>query len=378
MAEERDLIKFLTEHGEATIEEISIALNMPKYGPNSVYAILYSLKSRNIVERRGSRWALVEHETIPVEATKPAVIETSPSIEKVEKETKAVSETVISRGAQSEGVTAAIEAKAEVTEARYIKPDRLHGTQKSLSSVKTGTLLDTLFYGFDDKPLDGIPASGQFMVIGPLGAGKSLLVSEIALKAASFGHRVLYVTFNDVWVSESQMFDLQSRMKVRASSLRLDWDDIIGNLLVLNPHEVNEEFLEEYNRIITSEEVELAVLDPLNSLEKLGEIKGGAQIPTDILNVNRSHDVTGFFTLHTGLGLNETKRPSTLDQFAYPMDCVISLLPAHLMASGIEVSVRGIEQIRILRIISCRLCSFESRGILVNITRNGLIQPISL
>lgn len=58
MVNEDDVIKFLVEHGESTLEEISSALKIPKYGPNSAYAFLYSLKLKNVVERRGYRLVL--------------------------------------------------------------------------------------------------------------------------------------------------------------------------------------------------------------------------------------------------------------------------------------------------------------------------------
>jgi DNA-binding IclR family transcriptional regulator len=66
MVNEDDIINFLIEHdGEATLDEVSSTLKIPKYGLNSAYALLYSLKSKNIVERKGDKWVLIERRRTP-------------------------------------------------------------------------------------------------------------------------------------------------------------------------------------------------------------------------------------------------------------------------------------------------------------------------
>ena len=60
MAEESDLVGFLRERqGQATLDEISEGLGIPKYGPNSAYALLQLLRSKGVVDRKGEMWVLL-------------------------------------------------------------------------------------------------------------------------------------------------------------------------------------------------------------------------------------------------------------------------------------------------------------------------------
>ena len=59
MVEEKDIIEFLKAHqGKASLNEVAEGLGIPKYGPNSAYATLQSLKNKGLIERRGEQWTL--------------------------------------------------------------------------------------------------------------------------------------------------------------------------------------------------------------------------------------------------------------------------------------------------------------------------------
>ncbi|MBE0520263.1 helix-turn-helix domain-containing protein, partial [Candidatus Bathyarchaeota archaeon] len=46
MVEEKDILEFLKPRdGKASLNEIAEGLGIPKYGPNSAYALLQSLKT---------------------------------------------------------------------------------------------------------------------------------------------------------------------------------------------------------------------------------------------------------------------------------------------------------------------------------------------
>jgi len=369
MVNEDDVIKFLVEHGESTLEEISSALKIPKYGPNSAYAFLYSLKLKNVVERRGSRWALISREeSIPVE-TRPTASETKPSIEgAIESLAKVIKEVIVKERVPTEEM--ATLTTIEVKE-RSLKMEEI----KTLRSLKTGTFLDALFLGFDGKPLNGIPASGQFMIVGPLGAGKSLLASEISLRLASLGHRVLYILLDDSWKSEAQTFDLQSRVKIRADSLNLNWNRITVNLRVLNPRDIDEGIIGEFRGIISSG-IDLIVVDPVNRLLKSGDYGLADRLMTEIIDANRFFGITGIFVVHANMHESSSVQGQFIEQIRYLMDGVISMSPVQTMVSGVEVNVRGLSHLRVVQVISCRLCGFDNNGVLVNIMPSGLIQPI--
>ena len=57
---EEDLLNFLRDRGgEASLEEVSKGLGIPKYGPSSAYAILRALMVKGFVDRKGEKWVLV-------------------------------------------------------------------------------------------------------------------------------------------------------------------------------------------------------------------------------------------------------------------------------------------------------------------------------
>lgn len=81
MAEEKDVLEFLKPRdGKASLNEITEGLGMPKYGPNSVYALLQSLKTKGVIERRGEQWILIGEATaVPT----PSPPQTPPPVEGV-------------------------------------------------------------------------------------------------------------------------------------------------------------------------------------------------------------------------------------------------------------------------------------------------------
>ncbi|MBS7624932.1 AAA family ATPase [Candidatus Bathyarchaeota archaeon] len=362
MVSEEDIIKFLREHGAATLEEISSFLKIPKYGPKSAYEILYSLKSRNIVERRGGTWALIEP-TQPKANTENRKTASVPEIgldklAKTLKETIMEQRTIFETGSQE----------------REVKPRQ----QKTLVGFKTGTFLDELFFGLDGSPLGGIPSSGQIALIGPLGSGKSLLASQIALKVAS-DRKTLFVVLDDVWESE-RSFDLLSRMRIRSAALRVDWSSADRNLCVLNPTDIDDLSVE-YERIVSSGGIDLAIIDPLNKIDALGGREEAGWRISSIINLNRVYGVTGIFVVHDSLTYNEKNYRIPGDHPLSIMDCAILMVPIQYLLSRSDVSfsdIKGAERLRLIKIAYCRLCGFEHRSVLVSISRSGVIQPIEI
>lgn len=73
MAEESDVVRFLKDHkGQTSLENISKGLGVPKYGSNSAYSLLQSLRSKGVVDRKGELWVfLAPEETVPKETAPP-------------------------------------------------------------------------------------------------------------------------------------------------------------------------------------------------------------------------------------------------------------------------------------------------------------------
>jgi len=72
VAEEGDVVGLLRERrGQATLDEVSEGLAIPKYGAGSAYALLQSLRSKNLVDRKGENWVLLTPEASISRETAP-------------------------------------------------------------------------------------------------------------------------------------------------------------------------------------------------------------------------------------------------------------------------------------------------------------------
>ncbi len=369
MASEEDIIKFLMKHnGEATLDEIASSLKIQKYGLNSAYALLYSLKSKNIVERRGDKWVLIKREPSHLVSQKP-----------VEEVVREIAKNLREISPESSNASLKIEVEKRETPAElaFIKPDETHEAIRALRALRTGTILDSLFLRLDGEPLGGIPLSAQIMLIGPMGAGKSLIVNEAALKIADSGKKVLYIAPNDDWSTGLQRFDLQSRMRIRAENLNLSWRRICENLYVFDQQLMKKEFLEKYRQLVADKKIAFSIFDSLNALKPYMDEAGNFhKILEDLIQINRIHDVTSLFTAH----LNPEKfgliaAPETNGFSTYLMDGVVAVTNVRINAQGLNINIKGAESLRVIKVLWCRLCGFVESGILIHITYNGLIQP---
>ncbi|MEM3722793.1 MAG: helix-turn-helix domain-containing protein, partial [Candidatus Bathyarchaeia archaeon] len=207
MVEEKDVVEFLkTREAGASLSEIAEGLGIPKYGPNSAYAILQTLKNKGIVERKGELWALTEEvkpkfiektpmetPTIkPVEGPIPKA-ETAVVAPEIESLVRAMAQTLAEAmktarmpadewELATKPMTAEIREGKEKLEAFVLRPDEAVEAKKPLLGFSTGTFLDNLFLTPEGKGLGGIPICGQFAITGLPGAGKSILVEEIAVR----------------------------------------------------------------------------------------------------------------------------------------------------------------------------------------------------
>jgi hypothetical protein len=282
--------------GKASLSEIAEALSIPKYGPNSAYALLQALKNKGAVERRGELWALIEEAKPKLVEKPPTEMPTAKPVEEPKPKTEAAAvapeiETLVRAMAQTlaeamktarvpadewelatKPMTMEIREGKEKLEAFVLRPDAAVEAKKPLLGFPTGTFLDNLFLTPEGKPLGGIPICGQFAITGLPGAGKSILVEEIAVRVAASGRKVLYATAEDTWKSATPRFDLQSRLKQKADILGLDWEKIRQNLFVLDTVAFPElrdwnTFAETYRYVAEKEKIELAIIDSVTVLE---------------------------------------------------------------------------------------------------------------
>jgi hypothetical protein len=61
---------------------------------------------------------------------------------------------------------------------------------------------------------------------------------------------------------------------------------------------------------------------------------------------------------------------------AHLMDGVIAVADAQINAPGLKTNIKGFKRLKVIWVLNCQICGFEESGILICITRDGLIQLI--
>ncbi len=398
MVEEADIVEFLRVHdGKASLNDVAEGLGIPKYGPNSAYALLQSLKTKGIIERRGELWTLVVEEVKPLEkaaekAPAQPTAEKEVAVPEVEKLMKAMAKTIAEamKTAQTPAdewelatkpMATKIEKKEEKLSSLVLRPDAAPEAKKPLLGFPTGTFIDYFFLTPEGKSLNGVPICGQFAITGLPGAGKSIIVEEIAVRVAASGRKVLFATAEDTWKSATPRFDLQSRLKQKADILGLDWNKIRENLFVLDTVAYPELrdwniFAETYRYVAEKEKIELGIVDSVTVLEayrgalkyRVMELARYNQVNgITALYVNqRSSEVWDSYDMAGGIGL------------AHNLDgtIIVDYGRVYWQDQQIDLAVSRGDFIRVSRVLDCRMSNFERRRIKIDITPDGFLRAL--
>ncbi len=390
MPEESDVIRFLKDNDNQTsLDQISEGLDIAKYGPKSAYALLQSLRSKNVVARKGEMWVLVA----PERATKLAQVEEGAEVEpEVEWVMKAMAKTLAEamKGARAPAdewelatrpMKTEIERKEEKLGSLVLRPDKAPEAKKPLVGMSTGTLLDQLFLTSEGEPLNGVPICGQFAITGLPGAGKSILVEEIGVKVAAAGKKTLFATAEDTWKSATPRFDLQSRMKQKADILDLDWSQIMENLYVLDTVMYPElrdwsTFAETYRYVVETEGIELAIVDSVTVLESYrGALKYRVM---ELARYNQLHGVTGLYVNQRSAEKWDAYEMAGGIGLAHNLDgtIIVDYGRVYWQDQKVDLEANRGEFVRIARVLDCRMCDFERRRIRIDITSEGFVRAL--
>ncbi len=393
MVEEGDIVAFLKDHdGQASLDEIAQGLSAPKYGPNSAYAFLQTLRNKGIIDRRGEVWVLLSGEASPSETPKEEKKTESVAAPDVEKLMKAMAKTFAEavKGTRvpsdewelaTRPMKTGIEKKEEKLSALVLRPDEAAEAKKPLLGLPTGTFLDYLFITPEGKPLNGLPIVGQFAITGLPGAGKSILVEEIAVKVSGSGRKALFATAEDTWKSATPRFDLQSRLKQKADILGLDWRKVMENLFVLDTVAYPElldwnTFAETYRYVVEKEKIEFAIIDSVTVLEAYrGALKYRVM---ELARYNQLHGVTGLYVNQRSVEMWDTYEMAGGIGLAHNLDgtILIDYGRVYWQDQQVDLEAKRGEFVRIARVMDCRMCNFERRRIRIDITSDGFIKSL--
>jgi KaiC/GvpD/RAD55 family RecA-like ATPase len=300
--------------------------------------------------------------------------------EKVRKAIEKMLENAQNDDSLNEPFTTELKAKGE---GFYTKPN--DATIKTKISVfQTKTFLDQFFLDKDDKSLGGIPKVAQIGIVGNPDVGKSLLAQEIALRLASEGHKVVFTTSEDIWESQNDRFDLQSRMKQKADFLGLNWENIKVNLFILDiiAHSqlrVWETLVNVYRQLIEQEKAEFLIVD---SLTLLDDWRAGLKFHLgEFVRYNQLHNVSGIY-------ISQKATEDAVDQHGLAGGIGLS----YLLDIEFEINLKKIsswdnqmkvdcdakqgETLHFIKVLKCRLCKADMRYHRVQIDTNGILKLI--
>ena len=265
-------------------------------------------------------------------------------------------------------------------EARISKPKGIDFSFKKLEGLPTGTFLDDMFLDHEEKPIGGLPKTVQMAMTGLAGAGKSILISEIALKSAGKGIPTLLVTSEDVFETDSERFDLQSRLKVKADILEIDWTLIQDNLFVLDAVSSPDlrhwkDFAETYRYTCQKYGIRLSLIDSVTMLE---DTRGALKYRVmEICRFNQEQGITALMVNQRTKETWDAYEMAGGHAIAHAVDGTILIDYGRTYHNDQveELGKRG-TSVRMARIMDCRLCNFDRDRKPIDISSDGFIRLV--
>lgn len=271
------------------------------------------------------------------------------------------------------------EKESEQRKKLILRPKEKQNVAKKLVGFPTMTFLDDLYLDSNEKPIKGVPFGIQLGITGLPSSGKSILIEEIAIKIAHDGKHILLITSEDVWSVDSPRMDLENRCKQKADILGLDWKKIKENLFVMDAvthTELREwdEFAQTYKYIVKHENIELVLMDSLTMLENYrGNLKYRLQ---ELTKFNQLHGITAIYVNQRAKEEWDVREMAGGIGLGHILDSTLIIDYGRTYHEQIRMDLdvkRGVD-VRIVRVLGCRLCGFDGRYKEAEITKDGFLR----
>lgn len=268
--------------------------------------------------------------------------------------------------------------EVEKRESLISKPSEAEKVNKILFFFETGTFLDGLFLNNKGESIGGIPFGIQLGITGLPASGKSILIEEIAVRVASKRKNILLITSEDAWSVDTPRMDLQNRCKQKADILKLDWNKIKENLFVLDAVSNTQlrewrEFAETYKYVCQTRNIELVLMDSLTMLESYrGNLKYRLQ---ELTKFNQLHGITGIFVNQRVKEEWDVREMAGGIGLGHILDSTMIIDYGRTYHEQIRMDLdvkRGVD-VRIVRVLGCRLCAFNGHYKFVTISSDGFL-----
>lgn len=253
-----------------------------------------------------------------------------------------------------------------------------------IKGIPTGVEgLDDLFFVVREekgklvkKPLGGIPAYSVFNITGISDTGKSLLVEQFALKQASLGHKVAFVSV------ETPANFVAMSLKLRATAMGLDFEELEDRLIIIDAasnsviRENLPDFLETLAYVIKTYKVKFTVIDSVTGLFEHKEVQARAVVRR-LFNFMKKWYQTALFVSqkrsgHEGLTAEAAGGYAVGHIVDGTMVLAKEVIDSQFKAKMYSQAVGDL--VRLFRIDGCRLAGHDSRTHYLEITETGLLR----
>jgi KaiC/GvpD/RAD55 family RecA-like ATPase len=241
-----------------------------------------------------------------------------------------------------------------------------------------------MFLGKEDVAIVGMPFGSNNILTGLPNSGKSLLVEEIALKVAWSGKKVLYVTSEEAWKTDSPRYDLENRMMEKAKILTIEWDIIKKNLFILDTvtfPELREWYnlISAYRLLVEREKIDLVLIDSMTLVEdSRGQIKYRI---LELMRYNQIHGITSIMINQRAIEESDTLAMAGGISLSHIVDTVFVLDYKKISSwdGTLKLDIPSAKQgaiVNFFRILKCRLCRFNAHYFGYEISKEGFVKLI--
>jgi len=297
--------------------------------------------------------------------------------------------------------------KWDKTEKIEKKEESIHGVgEPDLKSIYTGSQaiqkapkvygVQTGIAGLDDlffivvsengklvkKNLGGIPAYSVLNITGVSDTGKSLMVEQFAVKQASLGEKVAFITV------EAPANFVVASLKLRANAMGLRFEDFEDNIILIDAasstrlRENIPDLLATLAYVIQNYKVNFTVIDSVTGLFETKEMLARA-IVRRLFNFMKKWYQTALFVSQKRSGHEELTAEAA---GGYAVGHIVDgtmVLAKELIDSSFKAKLYKKEVgdiVRLFRIDGCRMCGHDTKTHFLEITEEGLVvikEPIS-
>jgi len=232
------------------------------------------------------------------------------------------------------------------------------------------------------KNLGGIPAYSVFNITGVSDTGKSLMVEQFAVKQASLGERVAFITV------EAPANFVVASLKLRANAMGLNFEEFENNLILIDAasstrlRENIPDLLATLAYVIQNYKVNFTIIDSITGLFETKEMLARS-IVRRLFNFMKKWYQTALFVSQKRSGHEELTAEAA---GGYAVGHIVDgtmVLAKDLVDSAFKAKLYKKEigeMVRLFRIDGCRMCGHDTKTRFLEITEEGLVvikEPIS-